>query len=772
MSFCPRPDATSVTNYSTTSTNPTPITVSPGTPGTKTVNPPAPRNESCGASTSTVVTGAGAVNPPPPTGNSGTSTTVTTQVPGPAGPMGKGFIWKGDWTISENYRAQSDDNPLADVVFYNGSSWIAINDNISNSSTDPESEPGVSGDWQLVAQVGQLPPTEKSFIDSLKDDVFDWVKHASVTDLILAGLGVAGIVWAGSKIISAIAGNGNGDGNADSRYSGSPGYLLSSYVAPDIKDVITSLCAYANIPCDVSALPNQPCEFTIGDLTSIRSILTTLSQTFLFDMIDTNGTLKFIPRQVSAVKTIDKSDMGFSTSKTPITPYSGKRLQGISLPKSIALTYYDASLDYNQFTQTAQLFTYPDGQEVTLSVPVTLTAAQAKKVAEVALINSHLEATSYSFFTSYKHIDLEPGDVVSSPMGLIRITKIQEGDEGILQFDATDAGGELAVQGSNLQPTIPPASTNIPLTIGYSQAFFIDPPNLDDQDTGVRLYAAVHGYGKTGWPGANIYHSEDNGATYDIVGTATSEATFGIVETATPAADWHFTDNTTSITVKLKTGSLLSTSTLGMLNGQNRCMIGQEVIDFKNATLVADKTYVLTGLLRGRQGTEQYISTHVDNELFVMLDSSLVRIDLPDADRNTTKKYKVVTLGSDISKADSEDVHCISNNTLMYPVFGAKILKTGSDFVVSYNERIRFDNQLKDYATAIHDPDWAGYGIIIYADSSYTTPKARYTTTSTSWTYSLNMQNTDFGAAQNHLYVRVSQLSKKWGAGYPVTLNI
>lgn len=761
--YCPRPGQTKKTTNTTT-------------PGKKTVGSPPLRNESCNTASSTVVTD-------PSTGSSTTTVTSTVVVPGAPGLNGLSWFYRGEWGSGASYQtadpASTDNNKrIYDVVTHNGQTYVCIEDHTSDATSEPQLDSFVGTTfwttyWMLVAKKGDgsLTGTDKTFFDQLKDDVFDWISNASLSDLLLAGAGVAGVIWAGSKIVEAMLDSGSGDGNADSRWSGTMGYVTTSYIAPDIKQVIGALCDYGNIPYDASTLPAASCEFTIGDLTSIRSILTSLSQAYLFDMVDTNGILRFTPRQVTAVKTIDRADIGFSTSSPPPTLYTGKKFQGISLPKSVTLTYYDSSLDYNTFTQVAQLFTYPDGQEVTLSVPVTLSAAQAKKVAEVTLINSHLEATTYQFTTSYKHIDLEPGDVVNSPMGLVRITKIEEVDEGILQFTSTDAGGELAVEGSALNATIPPASSNIPLVIGYSQAFYIDPPNLSDSDTGVRLYAAVHGYGVAGWPGADVYESTNGGATYEYVGGTTKEATIGIVAAATPAADYHVVDNTTAISVTLKTGSLASVGDADFWAGKNSCMVGQELIYFKNATLTGTKTYTLSGLLRGRQGSEQFISSHTTNELFVLVDDSLVKMSFQDSERNQTRKYKIVTKYSDVSKATAEDVKCVSNNLLMWTVSNPSITKTGSDFIASWGERPRFNNGIFDGATVGHDSDWGGYGIAVYTDNTYSTIKKTYTTTSSTWTYSSAMQSSDFGAAQAHVYLKIVQLSQKWGPGYPVSVS-
>ena len=91
MSICPKPDKVEK------------FQVSP-TPVSKTVNPPTPRANECGAVTKTITQ----------SGGSG-STTTTIYIQGPPGPKGDkgddgcslGFEWKGDWIEGEVYVAQN-----------------------------------------------------------------------------------------------------------------------------------------------------------------------------------------------------------------------------------------------------------------------------------------------------------------------------------------------------------------------------------------------------------------------------------------------------------------------------------------------------------------------------------------------------------------------------------------------------------------------------------------------------------------------------------------
>lgn len=760
MSYCPRPQKTTKTNLGSTI-------------ATKTVYAPPPRTEACNtaASTSTVTGG-------------GSNESNTIYVPGPAGPPGPtgaagqngwGFKWEGPFELNKEYKKQSETNPLASVVSYAGSTYVAVADNTSSTEENPEHEPGASPSWSLVASKGDnggLAGPQLDFFEQLQADIFDWVKNASIGELIGAAAIAAGVIWAGSEIVDIITDDGEGDGDADSRFTGSPGYVSSDFTAPSIRDVITSLCAIQDVVCDVTALPDEPCQFLIGQVTAIRSILNQLSLAYQFEMVDTGGVLKFVPRNAVPVKTLTFADIGFGEENPgiPPAPYTSKRFQGIELPKRVSIDYYAEDLDYNRFNQSTELYTFDEGQIINLTVPVTLSHEKAKQITEIALVTAHLERQQFSFSTGYKHIDLEPGDIIDSPMGLVRITKLSESREGVIDFEGVDAGAPEAIDGSNIDVVIPRPSTNIPVVIGYSQGLAVDLPNVNDADKGVRMYFAVHGYDVPGWPGADIYVSENGGASYDLIDTATREATIGLVEVATAAAGYHTWDTTTEITVKLKTNSLTSVSDLDVQNGKNWAMVGRELIGFANATLIGPNTYKLSRLLRGRQGTEQFISMHQANELFCLVDDALVRVEWMDKDRMSTKRYKIVTRGSSLDKVDGFDVQMVSNNTMMWTVTDAKVLHVGSDWQFSWKERVRYDNQLKDLATTNHDPDWAGYGIIIY-DTDGVTVKNKYTTTSESWTYTAAMQTADFGSVQSSVKARVAQISSSYGAGWSVAVN-
>ena len=771
MSVCPKPDTVKV--------------AAKGPAAKFTANAPAPRTEACNTSVTTTVS------------QSGNATSTTVYVAGPAGPKGDkgdpsdvfGFKWEGEWEAGKEYVKQSAENRNGSVVQRYGKAWMCIEDHTSETKNGPmdiahimemdeSSEPT---EWELYWQIlaganaygeSQLTPDEKSWFEKLtdiKDGIFDWIENADLGDWLKAGAVAAGVIWAGSKVSDMMAGDPEEDSDADQRYTGSPGFA-GSYQAPSLRTVVSSLCDYADITYDASKLSGSDvCEFTIGQSTSVRGILEQLSLAYQFDMVNSGGVLKFIPRHAVAIRTIELSDMGYSDGGTPPAPYTAKRFQGIDLPKQVTLTYFAADVDYNEYSQNAELFTYEEGQNVELRVPVTLSHTRAKQLAELSLVNSHLERMNYKFNTTYKFIDVEPGDILNSPMGLIRILKIAEMNEGILEFEACDAGDDAALLASTMNVQAPAPLNNKVVKIGKSGVMWIDPTNLNDQDKSVRIYAAVHGFGAQSWTGAAIYMSEDNGQSYEQIGSSNREATLGIVESPVPNADYHVWDLSTQIVVKLKTGTLLPKSEIAVLNGDNFAQIGQELIGFCNADLIGDKTYRLSKLLRGRQGTESFVGTHKSNELFALVDAGLIRIDLDDADRGTTKKFKVVTIGSSLDVTDEEDVQIISNNTRAWSIYGHSIYREANSWKVTWKGRVRFDNKLKDFSEITNDEDFGGFGVAVLDDNDNT--KSTQVVLTPSFTYTGAQQIADFGHLKSNLRLSIVPMSKKWGGGYPTIIN-
>lgn len=710
-------------------------------------------------------------------------------------------VWRGEWEEDEQYFtstiAEGDpslweefwefkaEKPTADIV-YRGDWTDETEYSPENIDETPGTPPAWEQYWEMVIEPSaELPSAEeKTFLENAVDGIYDWMKNATIGDWIKALLIGGGIVLAGAAILDAFSDDGSGDGtDPDSRYNGSPSYA-GAYTPPSIRSVVESLCIHAGIASyDVSLLPDDKyCQFSLSQNTSIRNILENLAKAFLFDMVDSSGTLKFIPRNLAPVKNLTFEDLAFTSNGETISPITIKRLQSIDLPRTVSLTYVSEDLDYNNYTQMTEIPTFADGNSISLTVPFTMSHADAKATTEQLLIGAHLERMQYSFKTWYKSgIDLEPGDVVTLPTGdMARIIQIEEVEEGILEMVAVDAGVPAEPQpivvggvtigytassylGTGQDPQIPTAPTNVAPVITKSGALFIDPPVLNSDDTAPRVYAAIHGYGVEGWPGAQIFRSIDGGATYSLIGSTSISASWGLVSMPISAPTSYYTwDDTTVITVQMKTGTLVSKTDEAVLAGENLCMVGQECIAFGVATLVSPGTYQLSHLLRGRRGTEWATSGHVANELFVMLNNNLFKIECSDNDRGKTFKYKVVTYGSDLTKVDAQDIQIIGTNTVPWTPVNLQGYKVANDWHLSWTERPRFINEIQNYTEINHDYDFGGYAVIIYNGTTEVKQEIVY---DNQFVYTSSMQIADFGSNQTTLKFAVSQISNKYGGG-------
>ena len=101
-----------------------------------------------------------------------------------------------------------------------------------------------------------------------------------------------------------------------------------------------------------------------------------------------------------------------------------------------------------------------------------------------------------------------------------------------------------------------------------------------------------------------------------VVGTASD-----ILEAPDDVHQWDFLN---TVTIDLLSDTVLeSVSQEDVEMGMNWAYLGREIIGFMTATPTADpRTYVLSGLLRGRNNSEEAAETHFVNQTFVLLPPS------------------------------------------------------------------------------------------------------------------------------------------------------
>lgn len=227
----------------------------------------------------------------------------------------------------------------------------------------------------------------------------------------------------------------------------------------------------------------------------------------------------------------------------------------------------------------------------------------------------------YEFELGWKYCRLEPMDIVTitdESLGLnqfpVRITRVEEDEEGVLSITAEElaVGSRSAVeydlqssngyQGGNEEP----GNVNAP-------AIFEPPLELTDGKNQIWVAAS----GGINWGGCNVWASIDN-TTYEMIGTIYGSARYGTLVSAIDEDD-------TSMQVQLNTSSQIFGGTLEDAEvDATLCKVGDEYINYIDATLDGSGRYTLSGMLRGRFDDA---SPHNSGESFVRIDRAIFEYD-------------------------------------------------------------------------------------------------------------------------------------------------
>lgn len=426
-----------------------------------------------------------------------------------------------------------------------------------------------------------------------------------------------------------------------------------------LSDVITDICQMGGVDVadiDVSALSGSVDGYALTNLSTARANIDPLLKAFFIDPLKSDGKLKFRPRSgLSAVTTIAFDELGSAESGSDLSEsFPLTRTQEDDLPLSLAVTYINATADYQNATETARRIITHSTNDQSIQMPVVMTSDKAASVANALLYDAWAERNKRSLKTGRRFAALDAGDVVNIeyPLGTTgpyRITR--SSDTGVIcEFDVVEHDGPIyTVQALGS----PATGQDGVLLISASRVTLLDIPILRDADDDAGLYAAMTATA-TSWPGASLYVGLED-TSLSPAGTVTGSAIVGSADTL--LGDW--TDgtldekNTVDVTVQ---GELFNSSRDSTLTSSvNAAVIGDEVLTFTTATLIGGTQYRLSGLHRGMRGTEWARSTHAIGDKFVLLEaSSLLRPQYDVASLNSPRRFRPVTIGRPINSAESQ----------------------------------------------------------------------------------------------------------------------
>lgn len=536
--------------------------------------------------------------------------------------------------------------------------------------------------------------------------------------------------------------------------------------------VLSQLCQGAGIPpakIDVSQLTDE-----LHGITTVRGTYREVAQhildAFAIRPVFSGNVLKFRPTNLTAVDAvITAADLGAANSGTLGTRVATKRKRDFDLPRRVTVGYADITRQDERNSQTFRRMA-PGGSknDVTLDLPMLLDSATAAKIAETRCFRDWVERDSYTMPLGPKYMKLDAGDILTVNDGAttyrMRAKKIAFGYNGQVKIDGvaynpavsnSTAGGAA---GDPMNPTIP--------VIGTTVAHLLDLPALRDDIADARMFFAAAGT-SAGWKAATIYVSVDSGVSYSSMGRLETKSVIGATVAAlhdAPESGSAYWDDTSYVDVDMVSGTLESVPDAMMKNGVNGALVGDEIIQFGVATLIATKRYRLSRLLRGRRGTEWAMTGHVAGERFVLL-STMGTATMQTANRDATRDYKVVPNGQELADVSAQTWTWTAEGLRPFSPVQAAAARDGSNNIaLTWIRRSRIgqempsgtDIPLGEDAEAYEVDVLDGLGNVVRTIKPLSTAAASYPAAD---------QVTDFGSVQPSCRFQIYQLSQTVGRG-------
>lgn len=379
--------------------------------------------------------------------------------------------------------------------------------------------------------------------------------------------------------------------------------------------------------------------FVIDRIMSPRAAIEPLMLSGFFDAVETDGLIRFAQYGDTEVTPLTP-DMLAVGDDSAAPGWKLTRAQETELPAALKLTYIDGGAEYRQAAVEARRIAGGSQRVIAAALPMVLTQVEAQRIADLWLQKTWEERERGDFALPPSLIALEPGDGIALDLGhrmaRYRLT-------GIVDAGAREASGVSDMPGLFAPSDAPPrdAVPAAPRDHGLPLAVFMDLPLVTGHETPHAPRIAV---AADPWPGGiAIYRQEGTGATLDRVVSA--EATLGRTANALAAGPTSRWDEANALMVTLVSGALSSAGTRAVLDGANFAALeapdgAWEVIQFREAELVAPATYLLRGLLRGQAGTEAAMQDMLEEGArFVLLDDAVSELGLLDAERGLERHW-------------------------------------------------------------------------------------------------------------------------------------
>ncbi|MCB1391254.1 MAG: glycoside hydrolase/phage tail family protein, partial [Rhodobacteraceae bacterium] len=541
---------------------------------------------------------------------------------------------------------------------------------------------------------------------------------------------------------------------------------LGTLVLPDLLGTV--LAEYGIAELDFEGVTGSLDGFAIAGPATARDVLEPLCDAFGIDLVQRADAivLRGLRQRLSVLETTVN---GLADTGQESAGYAVLRTPDTEIAPVVRLGVHDPDLDDRPATVEAVRGGSASRAVSSADLPVTLERARAETLARIMLQSAWTARASIALALPPSRLAMEPGDVVALDTGegarTWLVAKITDAGARRLEAVRYEAADHLPVAGERRRRAARSAAGVLPPVVEL-----LDLPVLTATADAPKLYAAAHA---SPFLPVALYRSQ-SGGDRTLVATIERHATMGaLLSDLDAGALWRF-DEGGAIDVEIFAGTLDGASRNDVLGGANLAAIaapggGWEIVQFRDAELVATRTYRLTGLLGGQGGSEHLVATAKPaGSRFVLLDAAIAAVPATLSDIGRDFNWRYGPANRDVSEAVYADTVFAPAGTALLPWAPAHLdaaRDAGSgDVAVGWVRRTRVPGERWDEADEPLGEASERYRLTVLAADGETVLRQAETTTP-AWTYTAADQTADFGSPPAALTLSVAQLGDTLGAG-------
>ncbi len=234
------------------------------------------------------------------------------------------------------------------------------------------------------------------------------------------------------------------------------------------------------------------------------------------------------------------------------------------------------------------------------------------------------------------------------------------------------------------------------------------------------------------------------------------------------------TDEVNDLTVFMTAGGdrLAGVTQEAMLNGANAALLlradgAPELIQFREVEARASGAFILRGLLRGRRGTDVFVTGHTAGETFVLLEPETIeRTLLALGDLGLTRHWRAVGAGGLFDEAPVLSRVLTGRDLMPYAPVHLRAEILGADILLSWVRRSRLGGAWQDGSGEVILGEAAEAYEVDILDGPGGAVQRTLHTNSPFATYDQSDIAADFGAMPATLSCVVCQISAVIGRGF------